>query len=241
MSWIKRWDIWGVLVGVIGIVVAAYAFYVTDKVGQISYNSDTQKVFDPTNLSGFSLVDSANATIKQTVYATDFVVWNSGGLSLSENSDRVREPLKISVDGTIHYFIVNKFNVVSAENFRSAIADDKRSLTISWRFFDPGQGIRLTIIHSRSDKLDVSGRFFETSLAKREVLDKADRNNQTKWVVPLITFVGSLGMIILVIITRFSRELPLAGRIVIAGGFVANLTISGFLLFSALFPTVPPI
>jgi hypothetical protein len=170
MWWLKRWDIWGVLVGVAGIAVATYTFYVTDKVGRISYRYETQKVFDPANLSGFTLSDTANnEPIKQSVFATDFVLWNSGDLSLSEGSDRVRDPIKISISGTIHYFIVNKFNIVPADNYHIAIAPDKKSLIISWHYFDPPQGIRLTIVHSGSSSPNVvvSGRFFETALVER--------------------------------------------------------------------------
>jgi hypothetical protein len=127
MDWLKRWDIWGVVVGLLGILVAAYTFYVTDKVGRISYSYETQKVFDPTNLSGFTLVDGTNEPIKQPVYATDFVIWNSGDLSLSENSDRVREPMNVSIDGVIHYFILSKVNIVSPDNYRVSIASDKKT------------------------------------------------------------------------------------------------------------------
>ena len=80
MEWIKRWDIWGVLIGVAGIGLAAYTYFATSKTGRISYNFDTQKVFDPTNLSGFTLVDARNNAVKDPVYATDLVIWNSGDL-----------------------------------------------------------------------------------------------------------------------------------------------------------------
>jgi hypothetical protein len=194
MDWIRRWDIWGVIVGVLGIALAAYTYFATEKVGRISYSFDTQKVFDPGILSGFTLVGANGEPIKQVVYATDLVIWNSGDLSLSENSDRVREPIKISVDGTIHYFILNKLNIVPAENYTLEIAQDKKSLSIGWRYFDPPQGIRLTLIHSNSEmgKIAISGRFFDTSLVEQSSISPA--KTKTNKIVATI-LIGLLGVI----------------------------------------------
>jgi hypothetical protein len=147
---------------------AAYTYYATHEVGQISYSYETQKVFDPTNLSNFKLYDSSGKQITSAVYATNLVIWNSGNLSLSERSDRIREPIKVTLDGAIQYFIINKVNLVEPENFDVKIAPDNKSITLKWKFFDPSQAIRLTIVHSESSTpfLSLSGRFFQTSIKK---------------------------------------------------------------------------
>jgi hypothetical protein len=163
---LKRWDFWFGLLGAIGLAFAVFAYVATNRVGRISYIFDTQKVFDPANLSGFSLVNPDKNPVEQPVYATEVVVWNSGDLSLSDNSDRVREPLKISLNGVIYYHLIGKINLVDVGNYRIDSSIDKSSVTINWKFFDPGQGIRLTLLHSDNGdpKVALSGRFYEASL-----------------------------------------------------------------------------
>jgi hypothetical protein len=104
----RRWDFWFGFIGVLGVVFAIYTYVATNKIGRLSYSFDTQKVFDPANLSGFTLVNSEKEPVDKPVYATELVIWNSGDLSLSENSDRIRDPLKINFAGTIYYWAPRK-------------------------------------------------------------------------------------------------------------------------------------
>jgi hypothetical protein len=248
MDWLRRWDIWGVVVGVLGIAVAAYTFYVTDKVGRISYRYETQKVFDPANLSGFTLIDAASEPIKQPVFATDLVIWNSGDLSLSENSDRVREPIKVSIDdGVIHYFILSRVNVVAADNYRVLIASDKKSLSISWRYFDPPQGIRLTIVHSNSasPKVTVFGRFFETSLLDRSEPARKTTSPRDERIFAGVFFALSLLLLVAVgylLLRRKKRGLEMTKleyTMILLILFQCGL--GGLLFFKAYFPNIPPV
>jgi hypothetical protein len=249
MDWIKRLDVWGVVVGILGILVAAYTYFATEKVGQISYSFDTQKVFDPAILSGFILVGANGDPIKQAVYATDLVIWNSGDISLSENSDRMREPIKVAVDGTIHYFILNKFNVVSAENYNLVVAKDNKSLSIGWRYFDPPQGIRLTLIHSEAEKskVTISGRFFETSLVEQTTTPPSQTGTNKIFAIITLTVFSLLVVFIFVLIgwrwwrlrSRFGRTLELSDYSLAAVSIF--MLISQIVIFSGYFAHNPPV
>jgi hypothetical protein len=198
---LKRWDFWFGLVGVVGVLFAVYTYFATHKVGQISYSFDTQKVFDPANLSGFTLVNPDKDPVERPVYATEVVVWNSGDLSLSDHSDRVREPLRISLNGVIYYHLVSKINLVDASNYRIDFSQDRSSVTINWKYFDPGQGIRLTLLHSSTgeQKVALSGRFFEASLREEpqsQFAIKRRAEAEKLWAAALaFTVIGILALV----------------------------------------------
>jgi hypothetical protein len=148
---LKRWEFWFGLVGVFGAIFAVFAYVETYKVGRISYIFDTQKVFDPANLSGFTLVTPDKIFVEKPVYATEAVIWNSGDLSLSDNSDRIREPLTITISNSvIFYHILGAHNLVDDSNYTVTDSPDKSTVTVRWKFFDPGQGVRITVVHSES-------------------------------------------------------------------------------------------
>jgi len=176
MDFLKRWDFLFGLIGVIGAIFGVYAYIANYKVGRISYVFDTQKVFDPANLSGFTLVTPNKIPVDKRVYATELVIWNSGDLSLSEGSDRVREPLQIKIaNSTIYYHIVGAHNLVDEANYSIDDSSDKSSITIHWKYFDPGQGLRITILHSEvgEPSISLTGRFFETSLSAEKTSPKS--------------------------------------------------------------------
>jgi hypothetical protein len=173
VRWLKRWDVWSGIFGVIGVIIALYTIIEARKIGRISYLAETQKVFDPSNLSNFTLIDANKSPVNGPVYATNIVIWNSGDISLGAQSDRIREPLKITINGAIQYFIVDRINLVDQTNFQINISADKSSLLVSWKFFDPSQGIRITLLHldHGDPALTVTGRFFEASIEKQNALD----------------------------------------------------------------------
>jgi hypothetical protein len=208
MNWnlLKRWDFWFGVVGVVGVVFAIYEHFHTQKTGLISYSIFTQKIFDPNNLRGFKLLSPGGSTVEQSVFASELVLWNSGDLSVSAGSDRIREPIKLELlDGTINYFNVGPVNLVKLDNYNITILDDQKSAVISWKFFDPGQGIRITFVHSGGDGTApvVTGKFFETALASKNIKD-VDGNKQTLFlrifsvlalVVAIVSFVLAYNML----------------------------------------------
>jgi hypothetical protein len=206
---LKRWDFWFGLLGALGLLFAIYTYVSTKKVGRISYSYDTQKVFDPANLSGFTLVTPDKNPVQQPVYATEVVIWNSGDLSLSDNSDRVREPLEVGVNGVIYYDLISRINLVEPDNFNIAFSQDRGNITISWKYFDPGQGIRLTLLHSsRGDpKITFMGRFFETTL--REEPHSAVKKKDD--IPSFILYCGISAIIVAIVMLLLLQKL--AGRL----------------------------
>lgn len=207
----RRLDLWFGVVGVFGVIFAIYAFISTNKTGRISYAIETQKVFDPNNLSGFTLVTPKKIAVDRPVYATELVIWNSGSLSLSEASDRVREPLKITfANSTIYYHIISAHNLVDDENYEISDSPDKSAITLKWKFFDPGQGVRITVVHSEATEPNVifSGRFFETTLSDEKLKSQPkDQKRFEKIFEVLNVILGCFAIVIGVSFFAFKRKL----------------------------------
>lgn len=176
MIWylLKRLDVWGIIIGVAGFAFGIYTFYHAEKTGRISYAISTQKIFDPGNFRGFTLIAADGMPVEDAVFASDVVIWNSGDLSESSDANRVREPIKAELsDGIFRYYVLGAVNIVGSDNYTIDISPDQRHVTIAWKFFDPGQGVRLTLVHSAKNsipKISLVGRFFETSLAEQRAL-----------------------------------------------------------------------
>jgi hypothetical protein len=162
----KTINFWFGIIGVIGVCWGIYTYFEQRRVGIVSYQIQTQKVFDPSDLKNFKLITEQGTPVDKKIYATDVIIWNSGDLSLSENSDRIREPLKLTIvgEGQLFYFIEGTIKPTK-ENFSFKLLPGEKSYEVRWRFLDPGDGFRLTLVHSGSDstKVQVEGRFFETS------------------------------------------------------------------------------
>jgi hypothetical protein len=175
MNWniIKRLDFWFGMIGVLGVVFSIFTYFHTEKHGELSYSILTQKIFDPNNLRGFKLLSPDGSVVNQQVFASEVVLWNSGDLSLSAASDRIRDPVTIALsNGLINYFVIGSLNFVNSDNYTIALSNDQKSANIRWTFFDPGQGIRLTFVHSgvsEINDLTVTGKFFEATLVSRTV------------------------------------------------------------------------
>jgi hypothetical protein len=209
-DFLKKWEFWLGIVGVFGTIFAIYSYIATNKVGQVSYEFDTQKVFDPTNLSGFSLITSDKTLVDKPVYATDLVIWNSGDLSLSENSDRVREPIRVTIpNGTIYYHIIAAQNLVDASNYIIEDSADKGSMMIRWKFFDPGQGIRMTLVHSEAGapSISLTSRFFEASLSPEKYTPRSHSVENRTRILLVVFLVIISGAIIIALRSSIEKAL----------------------------------
>jgi hypothetical protein len=198
---IRRWDFWFGVVGILGVLFTIFTYFASVRVGRVSLLMNTQRIFDPKNFSGFKLLDEQGVTIEKPVFATEVTVWNSGNLSLSSNSDRIREPLHLSFPGgtQIHYFILGKINIVSPENYKFRITDDKRSFVAEWVYFDPNQAFRITLVHSGGDgsKPAATARFFEASLVEEPFIGQL--GEQLKLFAYFLPFVLPMGIVLIII------------------------------------------
>jgi hypothetical protein len=234
LNLIKRLDFWFGIVGVIGLVFAIFTYFHTEKVGRISYSVLTQKIFDPKNLRGFKLLSPDGISVNESVFATELVLWNSGDLSVSQGSDRIRDPIKLALQtGIINYFVVGEANLVKSDNYSITISNDQKSAVISWRFFDPGQGIRITFVHSGGDGTDlaVTGKFFETNLTEETTIRPENYIPKTAARIIGIAFLIA-ALISLFLGYKGVQKLPQVGGL---DRVKAVVDMTGFFLFGIIF------
>jgi hypothetical protein len=217
----------------------------------------------PANLSGFTLVNPDKRPVERPVFATEVAIWNSGDLSLSQNSDRVRDPLQITLNGVIYYNLISRVNLVPADNYDITISQDRRSISIKWKFFDPNQGVRLTLVHSSDGdpRITFTGRFFEAEL--REESHSALRKKEA--LPPGVPYIGFgailLGVLAFVSVRKLRAEFAtgrfnrssvagrVLGRLLRSEGIlllpvilvVEGIFVVGFYAYVTYFTIAPPV
>jgi hypothetical protein len=174
-------NLWAVIITIFGTIYTVYGYYEQRRVGLLSYQIQTQKIFDPADLRNFKLVNERGIPIDRKVYASELLFWNSGDLSISAQSDRIREPLKVNLTGEGNFFYFNVASAVpSSDNYSLMLLPDAKTYEIKWKYLDPQDGFKITFVHSGESqtKVTIDGRFFETSFVN-EVLYKKDQNPWT--------------------------------------------------------------
>jgi hypothetical protein len=117
-------------------------------------------------------------------------------------------------------------NFVNPDNYTIAISDDKKSATVQWLYFDPGQRIRITFIHSGGDgtNVTVTGKFFETALALQNVPKSTSEyygRKFTRW------FLGPLFILCLILLIYVPLYLPREEKPSAAATSIAGIVFGG--------------
>lgn len=221
----KSFEFWIGVVGILSAVFSVYTYVASKKVGRISYQIDTQKIFDPDSLVNFRLETSEGTRITHPVYASELVIWNSGDLSLGVASDRIRKPVNLQLggNGVFQYFLVSRTTPGVNSAFEITLSDDRVSAEVKWKFFDPGQGIRVTFIHSGGDSsLAIGGKFFEAELSDEgshhKPIDKVSREDALR-LIRSFCFVGAAVYLLVAVVglrrylsSKSEQETPIDPR-----------------------------
>jgi len=194
------------LFAIIGLASSFYFYSVGKKIKSISYQTDEPSylIYDNKNsTSAIRVVDKDSLIIKNNVYLLTGVVWNSGNLPIS--NDDVRLSINLNLPNAlkiIDFKIVKQIDPEVA-NFKLTKLSNK-SLSLSWKYFDPGYSFRFQIIYTgyENSQFNLSGKILDLSNFKNEVAVKKDPSQREIYVFSLI----------LVIILAFAY-IPLIKRI----------------------------
>ena len=134
-------------------------------------------------------------------------------------------------------------NLVDVGNYRVEISEDRSTVAVDWKFFDPGQGLRLTILHSDKGepKIAVSGRFFDTVLREEA---KSTIKTQSNSVFPFLMGLVVVALSSILILMEWKKDRARIDKISI--GFGVAIFSQGILLIASYyyglyFATVSPV
>jgi len=137
-------------------LLSIYFYKASVKIGEISYLTTTTKIFD-SRISTPDIVVTrgpGGSQIKTDVYATEVVFWNSGDLRADSEGNRPEKPLTLQLAGEGEFVgsVVQEWNRRDLTSYNLQLAEDKRSLTVTWTKFRPGFGLRFTALHTGDSK-----------------------------------------------------------------------------------------
>jgi hypothetical protein len=165
--WLKDNQHWVGPAGiVIGLVVSAY-FYVESKaVGEITLKFNTVKIVSA-GVPSIKILDRDNNPITTNIFGCEIIIWNSGNLPLGEKSDRMREPLTVTLSDNVKVVdaVVQDVRYVSLNAINLNRRDNHISIT--WSQFDPGDAIKVFVIYASDNQssIEYRGRFLQTRLS----------------------------------------------------------------------------
>jgi len=147
---------------------------------------------------------------------TKIALWNGGKETI--NSDDVAPTVPVRVEIDKEYDILDAeilFQKNTANNFQIDIADDKKSITLSFDYFDYQEGVVLQMFHTGNDSNDIkiSGKVKSVSKIKEILIDKTFKNRMRKmmgWfgIVLLISIYAIPSIAVNVLSSIFTGILP---------------------------------
>jgi hypothetical protein len=155
-DWTKTNNQWFGLFGfLVGIAGLALGYFSTPK-GSISYQGKSIAIVDAGHSTGLRVTDISGRPITDNAYALEVAIWNSGDLTLGQNSDRVRAPLSIRLPDTAEILgaSIQRSNIVGPA---LRATQTNRLVKIDWADFDPGDGLKLLSAYTSSQTAAIRG------------------------------------------------------------------------------------
>jgi hypothetical protein len=141
-------------IAIVSLAVSVVTYLWSLHSASISYYTATIQIVDQRQAAPlpFSVIDSAGQRVTENVYAISVTIWNSGDLPIEPQN--VRSPLTVSLASPAR-LIDAKLEYVTSENISEfKINGDPTkggAAQISWRYFDPKEGLRLRLIYATND------------------------------------------------------------------------------------------
>lgn len=188
------------IVGLIGGVVTSLYFYrASIKQGQLAFCSAQVQVFDVTVAQHspsppLTVLDRDHNPLTDNIYAATVTIWNDGNAEIK--TDDVRIPFRIVVDG-------NPKIIDWAPTFYTKDNMDEfnipHDLTITWRHFDPGEGLKMRILYAakHQENINITGYAVNAAPTRNCEISGA-RTVWTKAIVAVASMV-MIGFIVMIV------------------------------------------
>lgn len=194
----KLTNIIGIIVGVIGILLAFYFHYTTKENKEISYHiiPESYKIYDKDLVSesnSISLYKNDSLKIEKNVFLSTFSIWNSGNQPIPPKD--VRKTINIKFQGIEEILDLKIIKNIDPEISKLSIMKTSDSIVeLQWKYFDPGDGIKFQILYTGNQNLtsNVDGKILLSSI--KEFVPK-----KRSGFINAMLFFGLLAMITLFI------------------------------------------
>jgi len=147
------------VIGVVGLIFSIYTYERTKLNGLLIYHVVQRLVYKPVK------IDELNEIIKlektgsaSSIFLSEITIWNAGNISFEQKDNRI--PVRLLGDqsfNVVGYKIINSKSIVT-DNFSAEIY--RKSLKIDWKIFDPGEAVKIAIVHNGNpNSISVVGNF----------------------------------------------------------------------------------
>jgi len=175
-----------IVLAILGIA-SGFFFYLNSKKNKaISYNitEPSSLIYDSKNSSSaIKVIEKDSIPIKDNVYILTGTIWNSGNLPITNEDVRQNLSLNLASSKKILDFKIIKQTDPSIAKFNLTSKDGK-SLSLSWKYFDPGYGFKFQIIYSgyENSQFNLTGKILDID----EFQKKTDHVSLVYYIVVVI-------------------------------------------------------
>jgi hypothetical protein len=137
------------VVGIIAGILTSYYFYKkSDKMPEISLQSEQLQIFEKQSKSGgrvpLTVHDEAGNLIDSNIFVASVTIWNSGNAEIKKED--VRQPFRFTVNGSATKVIEISPTFFTNNNIDKFSIDTDGEL--NWQHFDAGEGFKLRVIYA---------------------------------------------------------------------------------------------
>jgi hypothetical protein len=146
-----RWlAVLGLATGLVAILYGVKVDYEHRQVDRLDYNIAPYSIFSHSTFYPVVAVMPTGEKIGDTnIFETQITVWNSGNTTIKDSE--IRTPLTIAGDDSIKIYNAKIIRSKGdADGFE--IYNGKNAASIGWKVFDPGDAIRVLLLHSGDAK-----------------------------------------------------------------------------------------
>lgn len=206
----------GTVIGLIGILIAIFIYVLTRKVYKISSCHEFSNLINKNHSSLPQQISVMyDGSLVESVFSSEFVIWNSGNSVITKSALATKEPLRIEFSREIQLL---RYQVVASNNPINNIelktdSEYPNCILIDFDFIEKNEGARIEILHT-GDKNDVreKGKLIgvKSIFSKQKKLSRKKKKSQktfSKKALDVILLLLSLLfpiMILLMIIYSFA-------------------------------------
>ena len=139
-----------------GLTMSTFFYFASKQKGEVSVQFKTVKIAQ-SGVPILKFFDDKNQEITTNVFGLEAIIWNSGDIALGSFSDRVRQPLTLSLPQSTKILgaVVQETKNVVPSDINLQDNSDQKTVVVQWRQFDPSDAIKIFTIYTGTSESDI--------------------------------------------------------------------------------------